>query len=121
VIVPATDWLTVFVLALAAGSVLYERLQTDPDPVEQAKQAYAAGDITRAELERRLELQLDERNARIRAAVEQVNGVGPATSAAIAREFASLGAVADADRDELAAVPGVGEQRADAIQQYLRE
>ncbi|WP_135823013.1 helix-hairpin-helix domain-containing protein [Halostella litorea] len=114
------DWLTVFILALAAASVLYDHLQSDPDPVEQAKRAYENGDITRQELERRLELHLDERNARIRAAVEQVNGVGPATSKAIAREFASIEAVANADRAELEAVPGVGEDRARAILEYLR-
>jgi len=98
------DWLTVLILTLALVSVVYDRLQSAPDPVDEAKQAYESGDITRQELERRLELHLDERNARIRAAVEQVNGVDPETSTAIAREFASIEAVAEADRAALAAV-----------------
>ncbi|WP_440767606.1 helix-hairpin-helix domain-containing protein [Natronorubrum sp. DTA7] len=44
-----------------------------------------------------------------------MNGVGPATSKTIAQEFDSLDDLRSADRDELEAVYGVGEETAEAV------
>lgn len=109
------------ILAAATVSMLRDRLEEylELDPVEQAKRKYARDEISEAEFHRRLELHLDERNDRIRTAVEEIDGVGPATSEAIALQFESLDELADADRDDLEAVHGVGESTATAIREHL--
>ncbi|MFC7216255.1 helix-hairpin-helix domain-containing protein [Saliphagus sp. GCM10025334] len=72
-------------------------------------------EIDTDELERRLEFDLDDRNDQIRAFVEDVNGVGPKTSKAIAREFASFEELRGADRERLESVHGVGEGTVEAV------
>lgn len=112
-----------FLLAVAVVVASYakEYRSSDPDPVAQARQAYADGEIDHAEYERRLEFHLDDRNARIRTVVEDINGVGAVTSKAIAREYDSLADLRQSDRDRLESVPGVGEQTADAVLEQVRE
>ncbi|APX00184.1 hypothetical protein CHINAEXTREME_20440 (plasmid) [Halobiforma lacisalsi AJ5] len=106
-----------FVLAVAVVLASYAKdyFESDPDPVAQARQAYAAGEIDHAEYERRLEFHLDDRNERIRAVVEDVSGVGEEISEAIAREYDSLDDLRESDRERLEGVPGVGAQRAEAV------
>lgn len=92
----------------------------DPgDDVDRAHAAYVSGEIDESELERRLDLALDPETERIRAAVVPVNGVGPATAAALHEEFGTLAAVERADADELAHAHGVGEKTAAAIRERL--
>ena len=112
----------VYLLVVVAAVVIYarERLASDPDPLAQARAAYADGRIDHAEYERRVAFHVDDRNDRIRAVVERVNGVGPATSKAIAREYASLEDLRDSDRERLEGVSGVGEQTADAVLERVR-
>jgi ERCC4-type nuclease len=114
-----------FLVAVVGAVVLilrvYERIQEyrEPGPVEEAKRAYARDDISEAEFHRQLELHLDERNDRIRTAIEEIDGIGLAKSEAVALQFESLDDLADADREELEAIHGVGESTARAIQQHL--
>lgn len=120
---PSTFEMLFFVALVAVMVASYARdwLSSDPDPLEQARAAYAAGEIDHAEYERRLEFYLDDRNDRIRAVVEDVNGVGETTSKALAREFNSLEELRGADREDLEAVYGVGEETTDAVLERARE
>ena len=77
--------------------------------------AYTRGEIDERELERRLDVAMDPEADRIRATVEQVSGIGPATSWTIAAEFQSIEELRNADRDDLEAVANVGPERADAL------
>jgi NAD-dependent DNA ligase len=107
-----------FIVLMIVLAVVDERLadrRDDRDDVDEAHAAYVAGEIDERELEQRLEIAVDPEADRIRAAVEDVSGVGPARSAAIAREFETIGAVRDAGVDELADVPDVGRALAEAI------
>ncbi|SFB84047.1 hypothetical protein SAMN05444422_102326 [Halobiforma haloterrestris] len=52
-----------------------------------------------------LEFHLDDRNDRIRAVIEDVSGVGPAISKAIAREYDSLADLRGTGWDRLESVP----------------
>jgi predicted flap endonuclease-1-like 5' DNA nuclease len=90
--------------------------QDDRDEVDAAREAYVAGEIDERELERRLALALDPRADEIRDVVEHVDGVGPATSAAIAQEFDDVDDVREASREDLEDVHGVGPSRVDALQ-----
>lgn len=112
--------LVLVVVALTLASMVRQRLESDPDPIDEAKAAFAAGEIDAAEFDRRLEFHLDDRNDRIRAVVEDVNGVGPRTSKAIAREFDSLEDLRRADREDLEAVYGVGAETAEAVLERVR-
>ena len=103
------------VVAVTIASMIKERLGSDPDPLEQTKRAYENGEIDHAEYERRIEFHLDDRNEQIRTVVEDVNGVGEATSKEIAREFESLDELRKADHERLEEVNGVGEKTADAV------
>jgi endonuclease III-like uncharacterized protein len=53
--------------------------------------------------------------------VEDVNGVGPQTSKAIAREYESLDGLRASDRERLEGVYGVGEETAEAVLSRVRE
>ncbi|MFC7216482.1 helix-hairpin-helix domain-containing protein [Saliphagus sp. GCM10025334] len=103
------------VLGFVAVATVRNRLSSPQTPVEEAREAYARGEIDADELERRLEFHLDSRNDQIRAFVEDVNNVGPKTSKAIAEEFDSLAELRGADRDRLESVHGVGESTAEAV------
>jgi ERCC4-type nuclease len=121
------DWFTVAIFLLAIGATLYDKATERFGPSEherelaEARSAYESGEITLAEYERRAEFLVDDRNERIRAVVEEINGIGDSRGKAIAREFASVDAVATASREELTAVHGIGEQRADMIREYLSD
>jgi hypothetical protein len=88
----------------------------DVDDVEAVREAYVRGDISEAEMERRLALALDEGRQELRQRVEEVSGVGPETSAAIAHEFRSTDDLAGTDVEDVAdRVHGVGESTAEAV------
>lgn len=87
----------------------------DPDPLEQVHEAYETGEIDEQELDRQLDLLMDESNQRIREAVEQVEGVGETRAKEIAVSFRSLGHLARADRERLEQVPDVGETTAERV------
>ena len=109
------------ILTLLCSSMLWERVKEyrEPDPLEKAKRQYARDEISEAEFHRRLELHLDERNNRIRTAVEEIDGVGPETSEAIALRYSSLDELADSDHEEIEEIHGVGESTATAIREHL--
>jgi len=116
------DWFSAAMLVLLAGAMLYDRLSADdPDPnsVEAAREAYANGELTLDEYERRVATAVDPETEKIRAAVEPIGGVGPQVSKNLARSFDSLGELRDADRDELEAVHRVGESTSTAILERL--
>ncbi|SDL09269.1 helix-hairpin-helix domain-containing protein [Natronorubrum texcoconense] len=120
---PSTyDFAVILVMTgVVAYTIARDRLSTEQTPVEAAKEAFAAGEIDESEFERRLEFHLDDRNDELRVVVEQVNGVGPATSEAIAREYESLDELRASDRERLEGVSGVGEQTAGAVLELVRE
>lgn len=89
------------------------------DPLEALATQYAEGEITLAQYEREVELLEDDRNDALRAALEGVNGVGPATARDVALRFESLDELRRVDRDELEAVHGVGPSTAEAIRTEL--
>lgn len=113
------------VVIVLAGGVIYaakwwsDRRDHDGDPVEEIHRAYRDGEIDERELERRLALTLDPEAERIRETIEPINGVGPATSAAVAERFDSLEQLEVAEPDELEAVHGVGPSTAEAIRDRL--
>lgn len=49
-----------------------------------------------------------------------IDGVGPATAAALYEAFPTVSALSDASREDLLAVDGIGEKRADAVYRALR-
>lgn len=92
--------------------------ETDDEPdsdLARARRAYVDGEIPLAEFEERAGLILDDDARDLRERVEQVNGVGPETSAALAEEFRTVPALARADHDEVTAVHGVGDSTAAAV------
>lgn len=90
------------------------------DEVEREQRLYATGAITMEEFERRVELILDERANRIRAAVEEVGGIGPELSTNVALEFDSLEELEHTSAEDLAdRVSGIGEAKAEAVVDYL--
>jgi len=114
-------FVTLAALAAVAYTSVRERLSTDETPIEEAKRLYAAGTIDEPELEARLAEAVDDRHERIRLVVEDVNGVGPATGKAIAREYDSLDGLRESRRERLEGVHGVGEQTAGAVLERVRE
>ncbi|NUC75040.1 hypothetical protein HTZ84_22505 [Haloterrigena sp. SYSU A558-1] len=111
----------ILVLTVVCASAVRDRLESDPDPIEAAKQAHVNGEIDLAEYERRLEFHIDDRNEQIRTVVEDVNRVGPDTSKAIAREYDSLDELRASDQERLEGVPGIGEELAAAVLERVRE
>ena len=111
----------VAVVAGALGLVPYaldmRRRRRQDDDLEAAHAAYVDGRIDEDELERRLELAVDDEAARIRESVEEVSGVGPATSAALALRFDTLEDLREASRRDLEAVHGVGPSTVSAIRE----
>jgi ribosomal protein S13 len=109
--------------ALVVGATGFRDLieATTESEVEGAQRLYANGEITLDELNRRLDLLLDDEADRIRQAVEQVRGVGPETSAAIAYDFRTLQAVRMSTPARLQQVHGVGPSTAEAIADHLGE
>jgi predicted flap endonuclease-1-like 5' DNA nuclease len=90
--------------------------EDDVDPVAAAQRAYVEGEIDEVELERRLALAVDDRAQAIRAELEAIDGVGPVTSARIARAVDSRAALRRLDREELTAIDGVGPATAADVQ-----
>lgn len=106
----------VVVVVVLEGAAIEGEDGTDDDvELEEARAAYVDGEISLEEFERRAELALDERAGRIREVVEEVGGVGPATSANLALAFDTVADLEAADREELEAVHGVGPSTAEAL------
>ncbi|QLG62192.1 helix-hairpin-helix domain-containing protein [Halorarum salinum] len=70
-------------------------------------------------MERRLEVVLDPRNDELRRVVECVSGIGSEWSWAVAEAFESEADLASASRDDLEAVPDIGEKRAASIRERV--
>lgn len=106
---------------LGLGVVCYATSEgldlTDPglSDLERAQRLYQTGDITLDEFERRAELLLDERKQRLRGLAEEINGVGPATSADLAREFDSPDDLRRATPEDLKQISGIGPATAEKI------
>ncbi|WP_455448193.1 helix-hairpin-helix domain-containing protein [Natrinema thermotolerans] len=112
----------VLIAAIILGATARTYLERDEeDPADEAKRLYAEGQIDEPELERRIDEAVDDEFERIRLIVEDVNGVGPQTSKAIAREYATLEDLRGTDWDRLEAVYGVGEETAEAVLERVRE
>lgn len=115
---------TAFYAVVAVGTLAYyahDRFSTDESPIDEAKRLYSEGRIDEPELERRLGEAVDDRHEQIRLVVEDINGVGPATSKAIAREFDSLDGLRESERARLEDVYGVGDETVGAVLERVRE
>lgn len=113
------------VWAVVFGLLATRRAPRRTDDVERdmlladARRAYVEGRIDEAEYERRITLLLDRRARRIREVVEEVSGVGPELSAALALRFDSVDDLERASREDLEEIHGVGASTADALLAYL--
>lgn len=114
------DVVSLVVLSSLVLAVAVSKWQSAPDdPISEARRAYVSGDISLDELERRLDLELDEEAQRIRAEVDPVNGVGPSKSAAIATRYGSLEALRAAPAEDLEAINGIGPSTSSAIKERV--
>lgn len=77
---------TLAVLVLVDLATLQGR-SADSDDEPTPTERYDRGGIDEHQLERELAFHVDDRSDTIRPVVEDINGVGPDTSKAIAREF----------------------------------
>lgn len=102
------------VLFVSAAWISQRRDEPDTD-LGRARLAYVEGNITLAEFERRLEVLLDEQAQEIREVVEEIEGIGPETSAPLARRFDSIEDLATSTREEIEEIHGVGESTSGAI------
>ncbi|WP_435359513.1 helix-hairpin-helix domain-containing protein [Haloarchaeobius sp. DFWS5] len=102
---------------LAIGFVQEE---DDLDDAEAIRRAYVDGDLTDAEFERELSFALDDDAQEVRATVEEIGGIGPDTSAAIAEEFPTMYQLQKAKYDDLITIHGIGESTAGAVLQQFR-
>ena len=99
--------------------------KTDPETGEQKVVTLFANQERRAEQERRDDAggagegQASGRSARVLVALS-IRHVGPPTAEALAAEFRSIDAIANASEEELAAVEGVGPRMAAAHQGVVR-
>jgi predicted flap endonuclease-1-like 5' DNA nuclease len=117
-------WVLAGIGALWVGSQVYERMahaveSNEIDAVEDLKRDYEEGRITLAEFEDRVELYLDDRAQETRQRLERIDGIGPDTSATIARQYRTLDELRDATRDDLEAIHGVGPSTSRAINREL--
>lgn len=110
--------LVAFVI-LVAGAIALSHHNRDRSrregAVADAQARYVDGEIGIEAFEREVELALDDRATEIRDAIEDVNGVGPATSANVALQYRTLTQVRRASPEALQDVHGVGPETADAI------
>ncbi|MFD1527330.1 MULTISPECIES: helix-hairpin-helix domain-containing protein [Halobacteriales] len=113
-------WELGLIAAIILAASVRDRLESDPDPIEEAKRLYAEGMIDEPELERRIEEAVDDDHEAIRLVVEDVNGVSDSRSKAIAREYDSLDELRASDREKLEGVPGIGEELAEAVLERVR-
>ena len=91
----------------------------DTDPVEELKRDYEEGRITLAEFEDRVELHLDDRAQETRQRLERIDGIGPETSATIARRFRMLDELREESREEIEDIHGIGPSTSEAVTQEL--
>jgi len=109
-----------FVAVVILGTTGWEDAveATQPTELERAKELYRDGRITHDELERRLDLILDEDAQRIMSTVEEIAGVGPELASTLALEYGSERELATATKDELEEIHGIGPSTAEAIVGY---
>jgi len=91
----------------------------DLDPVEDLKRDYEKGRITLDEFEDRVELHLDDRAQDTCQRLERIDGIGPDTSATIARQYRTLDELRDATREEIEGVHGIGPSASKAVKRQI--
>jgi ERCC4-type nuclease len=124
------EFAAVFGLGLLAGYAVGSSASDNaPDSVqalleehrETVRDDYQAGRISHARFAAEVELLEDPATEDVMYAVTDVDGIGPHTALEIAREYRSPDALAAADRADLEAVNGIGENRARAIRSRTAE
>ena len=88
-------------------------------PIEEVHQQYLDSEIDERELERRLEVLVDDRAATICDMADDVDGIGEQLSRDLAREFDSVADLQGADTEDLQRVDGIGETRAERLRDDL--
>ncbi|OLZ39084.1 hypothetical protein A6E15_19160 [Natrinema saccharevitans] len=105
---------------ILAGTARTYLERDEEDPADEARRLYQEGLIDELEFERRIGEAVDDEFEKIRLVVEDINGVGPKTSKAIAREYTTIEDLRGTDRERLEDVYGVGEETADAVLERVR-
>ncbi len=113
-------WLGIAVVAYATSDGL-DLSDDGRTELEEAKALYRHGDLTLEEFEARADLLLDERKQQVRTLSETVNGVGPATSADLAREFDSPDDLRRATPSDIEEIHGIGTETAERIASRVGE
>ncbi|WP_018259353.1 helix-hairpin-helix domain-containing protein [Halomicrobium katesii] len=123
-------WLVVAVIwAVAAITAEYDLLlrvadrldppELEPSPIDEAHEAYFQDRIDEDELERRLEILVDDRAKTIRDMADDTDGIGEEFSRDLAREFETVAELQGADVDDLQEIDGIGEKKAKKLREQL--
>jgi len=94
----------------------------DPWTVEEIKAAYVSEDVefSLTEAERRLDVAVDDRVPQLRRSLESIGHLGPARSRQVALAgYRSERQLRQASREDLEAIPDIGEQLAPAIEREV--
>jgi hypothetical protein len=116
---PVTTACAVLMGLWVSASAVGDGEDLDDRALAEARSAYIEDDISLEEFEREAELALDGRAVEIRGVVATADGVGEAISASVAMEFDTIEDVEAASTDELMQVNGVGEVKAEDIQDAI--
>jgi len=117
------DWFSLVVVAAVAVWYLYDWYSDDPpepDTLEHAQMLYEQSEISLCEFERRVDIYEDPEAAKIRSALEQINGIDTATSFTVAEHYDTLRQLRNADSDELEDIHGIGPAKSESITKRLR-
>lgn len=100
--------------------LLLERGDVDVEErIAELRERYVEGELTLEQFSLRAEIVLDPERCIVRDELEEIDGIGPETSTAIAARFATIDDVQEASRDELEDVDGVGPATSEAIRESL--
>ncbi|WP_435065940.1 hypothetical protein [Halobaculum sp. EA56] len=92
----------------------------DPWSIEELKASYVRGHISLPELERRLDLAVDDRVPELRRSLESIGHLGPERSRQVALAgYRSECQLREASREDLEEIPDIGEQLAPAIEREV--
>jgi len=93
--------------------------EPEPTPIDEVHQAYYEDRIDEAELDRRLEVLLDDRARTIQDMTDDTKGIGEELSRDLAQEFDTVADLKAADSDDFRELDGIGETKAERLHDTL--